>query len=106
MQFLNKDQDNIYKATRQFVLSKKNKYFYSNDKDVYGVGSSHTNAYYIWPLALITQILTTDNINEIKACLNMLKLSAVNNCMHESFSVRNPSQITRNWFAWANSYFG
>jgi meiotically up-regulated gene 157 (Mug157) protein len=26
--------------------------------------------------------------------------------MHESFSVDNPSKITREWFAWANSFFG
>ena len=26
--------------------------------------------------------------------------------MHESFNVDNPSQITREWFAWANSFFG
>ena len=26
--------------------------------------------------------------------------------MHESFSVHNPEIITREWFAWANSFFG
>lgn len=26
--------------------------------------------------------------------------------MHESFHVSNPTAITREWFAWANSFFG
>ena len=32
--------------------------------------------------------------------------SAKNDLMHESFSVDDPTQITRDWFAWANSFFG
>ena len=26
--------------------------------------------------------------------------------MHEAFRVENPARYTRDWYAWANSYFG
>lgn len=54
----------------------------------------------------MTQILTTDNDEEIKNALSTLLISAKNNLLHESFDVRNPSAYTREWFAWANSFFG
>lgn len=42
------------------MLSSKNPYYYENSK-YKGVGSSHTPARNIWPLALITQIFTSNN---------------------------------------------
>lgn len=50
--------DPIYRNTREFVLSKDNPYFYESG-NFKGVGSSHTAPRNIWPLALITQILTS-----------------------------------------------
>ena len=50
--------DPIYRNTREFVLSKDNPYFYES-ASYKGVGSSHTAPRNIWPLALITQILTS-----------------------------------------------
>ena len=38
--------------------------------------------------------------------MDTLIISAVNDLMHESFSVSNPERYTRSWFAWANSFFG
>jgi meiotically up-regulated gene 157 (Mug157) protein len=35
-----------------------------------------------------------------------LVVSAKNNLLHEAFSVANPAAYTREWFAWANSFFG
>jgi uncharacterized protein len=86
-------------------MAEKNKYFYARG-DISGVGSSHTSERYIWPLALTIQILTSKSNTEIRNCLSSLIKSAKNNLMHESFSVDNPTQITREWFAWANSFFG
>lgn len=54
----------------------------------------------------MTQIMTSNSEPEISNCLNSLVVSAKNNLMHESFSVDNPQAITRDWFAWANSFFG
>jgi uncharacterized protein len=99
------EQDSTYLSTRRFILSEKNKYFYARG-EINGVGSSHTSTRYIWPLALTIQILTSKSNNEIRNCLSSLVKSAKNGLMHESFSVDDPSQITRDWFAWANSFFG
>ena len=95
----------IYQNTRNYLLSNRNKYFFSSGK-ISGIGSSHTNPRYIWPLALMTQIMTSDKDAEISNCLESLIVSAKNDLMHESFSVDSPKAITRDWFAWANSFFG
>ena len=58
----------IYKHTRQNILSIKNPYYFHNGK-IKGIGSSHTPQGNIWPLALITQILTTNKEEEIRNCL-------------------------------------
>ena len=55
-------KDSVYQNTRKFILSDKNKFFYARG-DINGVGSSHTSERYIWPLALITQILTSNSNN-------------------------------------------
>lgn len=60
--------DPIYKNTRALVLSKKNPFYYTNEP-FKGEGSSHTQRDYIWPLALMVQILTSDLDDEIKNCL-------------------------------------
>jgi uncharacterized protein len=97
--------DGIYQNTRKFMLSSQNKYFYSLG-NISGIGSSHTPTYYIWHLALITEIMTSTSKSEIQHSLNNLLISAKNNLMHESFYMYEPMKITRDWFAWANSYFG
>ena len=81
--------DEIYQNTRAFIFSAKDKYFYSKGT-INGVGSSHTERRYIWPLALITTIMTSKSKVEIKNCLDNLLLSAKNNLMHESFSIDEP----------------
>ena len=100
-----KPTDEIYKSTRAYILSTKNPFYFQREP-FKGEGSSHTARDYIWPLALIVEILTSDSDDEIKNCLMSLQMSAKNDLMHESFSVNNPQLITREWFAWANSFFG
>ena len=100
------DQNNtIYANTRKHILSVKNPYYYHN-QNIKGIGSSHTPNGNIWPLALITQILTSHSKEEIRNCLDSLKQHSVDDLNHESFSVHNPRSNTRAWFAWANSLFG
>ncbi|WP_371263847.1 glycoside hydrolase family 125 protein [Chryseobacterium mucoviscidosis] len=99
-------EDEIYKNTRKFSLSKANPWF-SEGEFAKGIGGPHIGEHKIWPLGLIMQALTTDNDEEIVSCLKMLKAThAGTGFIHESFDVDNPKDFTRAWFAWANTLFG
>jgi meiotically up-regulated gene 157 (Mug157) protein len=51
--------------------------------------------------------LTSNNKEEIKECLDLLIESGKNSgFIHESYDVDNVDNYTREWFAWANSFFG
>lgn len=117
----------VYPRTRKSVLEKRsNPYFFSGPLAA-GIGSPHTPVEHVWPLSLSAQLVTLllqDNTTtgggngsrsggggsndvEILGLLDILKRAAVGSgVMHESFFVYNTSVCTRNWFAWANSYFG
>jgi len=99
-------EDEVYKNTRKFSLSKANPWF-SEGKFAKGIGGPHIGEHKIWPLGLIMQALTTDNEEEIIYCLKTLKAThAGTGFIHESFDVNNPKDFTRSWFAWANTLFG
>lgn len=50
---------------------------------------------------------TSDDDAEIKQCVEMLMSThAGTGFMHESFHKDNPSDYTRDWFAWQNTLFG
>ncbi len=55
--------DPLYRATRRFVLSKDNPYFYDG-KAAKGIGSPHTPKDYIWPISLCMQGLTSNDRQE------------------------------------------
>ena len=98
--------DKIYINTRKRIFSEQNAYFFSG-KLGKGIGSPHSERYFIWPLAIIMRGLTTENEKEILDCIELLKKSAFKtNFIHESFHVDNALNFTRKWFAWANSFFG
>jgi uncharacterized protein len=97
--------DPIYLNTRAFILSPDNPYFYRGAV-AEGVGSPHTPAGYIWHIALSMQGLTAADPAERERILDLLeRTDAGTDLMHEGFSVDDPSQFTRPWFAWANSLF-
>lgn len=50
-----------YHATRDMVLSRANTYYYSA-KNVSGLGSPHTPSGHVWPLGLMTDALTTHDV--------------------------------------------
>ena len=96
----------IYKNTRKFSLSKSNPWF-NEGKFAKGIGGPHVGENKIWPLGLIMQALTTDDDEEIFCCLKTLKNThAGTGFIHESFDVNNPKDFSRSWFAWANTLFG
>ena len=97
--------DPVYQATRNYVLSTKNPYFFEGTK-ASGIGSPHTPRDYIWPISLIMQGLTTTDRQEQWRIIETLTSTTANTrFMHESFFADNPSFFTRSWFAWANSLF-
>ena len=70
-----KADDQNYLATRSFVLSENNKYYFTSTKegnDYKGIGSPHTQKFSnyagwgkgIWPMALIAEGMTLDNRDE------------------------------------------
>ena len=95
-----------YNATRSWVLSPKNPWFFQGSVGE-GVGSPHTGPGYIWPMSVTIRAMTSTNDDEIEAQLATLLKSANNTgFMHESFNKDNVADFTRSWFAWANTLFG
>ncbi len=98
--------DPIYQNTRRFVWSPDNPYFFKG-KAGEGIGGPHVGYDMIWPMSIIMKAMTTNNDNEIKDCIRMLRdTDASTGFMHESFHKDDPSKFTRSWFAWANTLFG
>lgn len=100
-----KADDPIYSNTRNYLISKANRYFY---KGLFaeGIGSPHTPENYIWPLGLIIQGLTSVSEEEKVSLLRMLiNTHAGTYHMHESFHKDDPTKFTRSWFGWADSLF-
>ena len=97
--------DPAYLATRAFVLSAENPFYYGGTA-ASGIGSPHTPENHIWPIALCMQGLTSRSREERLALLAMLtSTDAGTGLMHESFHKDDPAAFTRPWFAWANSLF-
>ena len=97
--------DPVYEATRDFVLSKDNP-FYFEGRYAKGVGSPHTPKSYVWHIALSMQGLTAKGKEEKLSLLKMLvSTTDGTDLMHEGFDANDPSKNTRPWFAWSCSLF-
>ena len=97
--------DPIYLATRKFVLSADNPWFFEGQCGG-GIGSPHTGFNRIWPIGITMRALTSEDDAEILGCLNLLvRSSAGTGYMHEGFNPDDPAEFSRAWFAWANSLF-
>ena len=98
-------EDEIYRNTRRFILSKDNPYYYEG-RFARGVGSPHTPSGYIWHIALSMQGLTSDDGNEVREILRMLETTdADTGYMHEGFCADDPTKFTRSWFSWSCALF-
>lgn len=97
--------DEIYKNTRAFILSKENPYYFEGNR-AKGIGSPHTWSEYIWPIALSMQGLTSLLQHEREALIETIidNTGGTGYC-HESFDVNDDTQFTRPWFCWADSLF-
>jgi meiotically up-regulated gene 157 (Mug157) protein len=98
--------DPIYQNTRKFLLSEANPFFFKGTA-AEGIGGPHVGLDMIWPIAITTRGLTSQDDAEIRACVQSLKAThAGTGYMHESFNKDDPKKFTRSWFAWANTIFG
>ena len=94
--------DKIYKATREFILSKKNPFYFAGRR-AEGVGSQHTPTNYVWPIALAVQALTDQSVDKKLEMLELLeRTDAGTGNMHEAFHVNDDTEFTRPWFSWAD----
>jgi hypothetical protein len=97
--------DPTYVATRTFVLSDRNPYYYRGAV-ASGIGSPHTPRRHVWPIALATAALTSTNPADKRAAIDvLLATDAGTTRMHESFHVDRPNRWTRDWFSWAEAMF-
>lgn len=97
--------DPVYQHTRKFVWSKYNPYFFQGTA-AEGIGGPHCGKDKIWPMSIISKALTSDDKEEIAACLRVLvNTDGDTGFVHESFHKDNPANFTRSWFAWANTLF-
>lgn len=97
--------DVVYQATRNFILSSRNKYYYQG-KFASGIGSPHTPRGYVWPLALIMQVLTSTDQGEVTRVMGYLAAADIgDHRLHESFNADWPEHYTRDDFAWPNALF-
>jgi len=99
-------KDRIYQNTRKFVWSLDNPYFFKGSAGE-GIGGPHCGLDMIWPMSIIMKAMTSNDKDEIAACLKQLKYTHGNTgFMHESFHKNDPTLFTRPWFAWVNTLFG
>lgn len=98
--------DPVYRNTRRFVWSTSNPYFFKG-KAAEGIGGPHVGYDMIWPMSIMMKAFTSTDDAEIKQCIETL-MTTHNGTgfMHESFHKDNPSNYTRDWFAWQNTLFG
>ena len=98
--------DPIYQNTRRFVWSESNPYFFKGTAGE-GIGGPHIGYDMIWPMSIMMKAFTSQDDEEIKACIKMLMdTDADTGFMHESFNKNDPKNFTRAWFAWQNTLFG
>ncbi|QZT38111.1 glycoside hydrolase family 125 protein [Halosquirtibacter xylanolyticus] len=98
--------DKLYVRTRNFVLSEDNPFFWRGVV-CEGVGGPHVGLYYVWPMSVIMQALTSSDKDEVASCLRMLcQMDGGKGFMHEGVHKDDASKFTRSWFAWVNTLFG
>jgi meiotically up-regulated gene 157 (Mug157) protein len=98
--------DEIYKNTRNFVLSTDNPYFFKGSA-AEGIGGPHVGQDMIWPMSITIRALTSSDKEEIAYCIKTLQHThAGKGFMHESFHKDDAANFSRAWFAWSNTLFG
>ncbi|KAJ7077545.1 Six-hairpin glycosidase-like protein [Mycena belliarum] len=96
----------IYANTRKMLLSTEGNPYYSFGPVIRGVSSPHIDEKHVWPMGLISEVVTSTDDADILVKLEYLKNTTTGlGLMHESVNTHDVTDYTRPWFAWANSYF-
>ncbi|CED84535.1 Uncharacterised conserved protein UCP028846 [Phaffia rhodozyma] len=99
-------ENGVYKNTRKMLTSTQGNPYFVRGKEFYGIGGPHVDVTKPWPMNLVSVMVTSDDKEEIKNTLAWLTNSTGGlGLIHESVNIHNSSDYTRQWFAWANSYF-
>ena len=100
-----RSDDPRYLATRAFVLSKDNPYYFAG-RYAAGIGSPHTPRNYVWPLGIIARGMTALHRRETLASLLTLSITDSNDgLIHESFDPNDYTRYTRADFGWGNAMY-
>ncbi|RDL41794.1 uncharacterized protein BP5553_01773 [Venustampulla echinocandica] len=109
-----RDHAQIYKNTRDFILSDSNPYF-AKGPALSAIGGPHLSPGKGWPMAAIIRALSAFRIGlgekkleeEVKGQLSMaLNSTGGTGVIHESVNAWNAGDWTRAWFRWANGLLG
>jgi meiotically up-regulated gene 157 (Mug157) protein len=91
----------LYEATRARILSRHTNAFFFASSQLHGLGSPHTEAEFVWPLATAVDALTSANATRQAELLSMLpRMAAGNGLVHESVHVSDTAQFSRPEFGW------
>src|SRR5258706_15046580 len=97
--------DEIYMATRRFILSPSNPYVAEGTfkgEEISGIGSPHTPAGMIWPLAQEMQgMMTNQREKQIRVLRMLLTSNPGAHQTHETYAADYPKHFTRKDFSWA-----
>ncbi|KAF7296240.1 hypothetical protein HMN09_01093000 [Mycena chlorophos] len=102
--FVNTTSD-IYKNTRKMLLSPtgSGNPYYAHGPAIRGVSSPHIDEAHVWPMGIVSEVITGTDDQEILDALEWLKNSTTGlGLIHESVHSHNIQGRP----AWANSYFG
>lgn len=97
--------DEVYQNTRKMLLNRDSNPYYLEGTEFRGIGGPHIGLMNAWPMSLLIQAQTTDDEDEIMACIDFVLKSAKLGLVHESIDVNARRMYTRSWFAWANGVF-
>ncbi|SKC45628.1 glycoside hydrolase family 125 protein [Krasilnikoviella flava] len=96
--------DEVWRATRDFVLSPANPYWFTGTVAA-GVGSPHTKPGHVWPIALAVEGLTGTPEDRVRLLRLIADTDGGTGRVHESFDPSDPTAFSRPWFSWADSMF-
>ena len=96
----------VYQATRERLLNPNHNPQYFNGTQIRGIGSEHTSPGNVWPLAMMTEVMTDTSVDKKASIIkDLLKTQCNNGLMHESINSNLVSHCTRPEFEWANIMF-